>query len=140
MYYRWTSKAINCQDYKNLADDINKWYRESYSSFIKALPNYYDLQVNGYLEIKDESNSPKQWANRKLWELEGRTLACFRQVHLLVETYKVFWPQEWNYYQSYTWQQMNKMDQLNWFLDKLRKQRESNKRENVKQVKPQVPT
>lgn len=128
MYYRWNESAKNLDAFKKNFAEIGKWYRGTWWEIKEEIPDFYHLVRQGYIDEKPESSSPMQQRNRKFWELEGRTLAVFRQHHLLIEEYKILWPADWNYYHSLTWQMMSVPTKLNYFLNKLREEREANKK------------
>lgn len=131
MYYRWNESAKNLDAFKKNFAEIGKWYRGTWRQIKEEIPEFYHLVRQGYIDEKPESSSPAQQRNRKFWELEGRTRSTFRQIHLLIEEYKRMWPTDWNYYRSLTWQQTPIVDQLNYFFQKLLKEREENKKRDT---------
>lgn len=72
MYYRWTEAATNLLVRQQLKEETGKWYRKTYRNLEEDLPFWYHLTQQGYIETKDESSSPKQLAQRRMWQLAGR--------------------------------------------------------------------
>lgn len=83
MYYRWTDKAVNADERINLGDKIGKWYRIKACEIRNHIPSYYGYLRQDYLEIKDESSSPKQLAQRRMWQYRGRALSIQSQINQL---------------------------------------------------------
>lgn len=130
MYYRWTEKARQLIS-SSECEMVGKWKRVRRADFVKQYPQHYAWLLEGYLEFKEETFSPAQMRNHHLWQLEGRTLSVFAQMQELIKGYKRMWPTDWNYYRSRTWQQMDAPTRLSYFLNKLRTEREANKKRDT---------
>ena len=115
MYYRWTEKArpfISSYD----GEVVGKWKRIKYSELLKKYPQYWQWVRQGDMEIKDESSTPKQIAQRKMWQLLGRTKALSSQMSVLAAELRANYPHEFGKYMSdelvigHMWHAANSMD------------------------------
>lgn len=81
MYYRWTEKATIIQPEKR-----GKWIRTTHSKLLTKYPQYLIWVLSGHMEIKDESSTAKQIAQRKMWQFAGRIRALeVQQIQLAKE-------------------------------------------------------
>lgn len=83
MYYRWTDKAEYFIARKSLGHPIGKWKRGRYTEIIKLIPDFHHLKRQGFLEEKEESPTPKQLAQRRMWQYRGRALSIQSQINQL---------------------------------------------------------
>lgn len=91
MYYRWTEKArpfISSYD----GEVVGKWKRIKRNALLKKYPQYRQWVMQGDMEIKDESSTPKQVAQRKMWQLQGRILALQAQEIQLAKELREHFP------------------------------------------------
>lgn len=91
MYYRWTKRArpfISSYD----GEVVGKWKRISCNALLKKYPQYRQWVRQGDMEIKDESSTAKQIAQRKMWQLQGRILALQSQEIQLAKELREHFP------------------------------------------------
>lgn len=96
MYYRWTEKATIVPP-----ENRGKWIRTSFRKLLVKHPQYLIWVQSEYMEIKEESSTAKQIAQRKMWQLQGRMLALVSQQRLLVAELKANFPAEFDRYTSH---------------------------------------
>ena len=99
MYYRWTEKArpfISSYD----GEVVGKWKRISCNALLKKYPQYRQWVRQGDMETKDESSTAKQIAQRKLWQMIGRTVGLTKQMKLLAQELRANFPEEYDKYMS----------------------------------------
>lgn len=94
MYYRWTEKSEYFIARKSLGHPIGKWKRGRYTEIIKLIPDFHHLKRQGFLEEKEESPTPKQLAQRRMWQYRGRMLALVSQETQLVRELRENYPEQ----------------------------------------------
>lgn len=95
MYYRWTEKATIIPPEKR-----GKWIRTTHSKLLTKYPQYLIWVRSGHMEIKDESSTAKQIAQRKMWQMIGRTVGLTKQMRLLAAELRANFPDEYDKYMS----------------------------------------
>lgn len=81
MQYRWTIKVHgNAKVRMDFLEEVPlKWYKCKQADMRERVPLYHLHEKEGTLEIKEETPSPKQAAQRKLWQFMGRMRALESQ-------------------------------------------------------------
>ena len=100
MYYMWTTDNIP-ELYAH--QKPNRWYRIKSKDFF-ASATLTDCCRYNKIVIKDESRSPKQQAQRKLWEYDGRIKALKVQAGQLLKELEYNFPSP--YYSSLQYKQL----------------------------------
>lgn len=87
MYYRYVKDIFT----NETLDPPAPWKRIKYS---KASKDLYAYVRSGHIETKNESNTPAQARNRKLFILQGQIAGHIRMSYLLAEQVKSMYPND----------------------------------------------